>query len=167
MIDTTSGGEQRGRDNAKNVDGRKRHIVVDSLGLLLAVLVMAASVDDAAAAPALFARLDGQPMGKVVRMYADSKYHNFNLYEWVEANAAWDLSIVRRPEGSEGWVKLPIRWTVERTFAWLGKCRRLSKDREKSVLSSESFIKLAMIQLTFHRLRPCDADTEFHYRDAA
>jgi len=145
-IDTTSGGEQRGRDNAKNVDGRKRHIVVDSLGLLLAVLVTAASVDDAAAAPALFARLDGQPMGKVVRMYADSKYHNFNLYEWVEANAAWDLSIVRRPEGSEGWVKLPIRWTVERTFAWLGKCRRLSKDREKSVLSSESFIKLAMIQ---------------------
>ena len=59
-IDTTSGGEQRGRDNAKNIDGRKRHIVVDSLGLLLAVLVTAASVDDAAAAPALFARLDGR-----------------------------------------------------------------------------------------------------------
>ena len=101
-IDTTSGGEQRGRDNAKNVDGRKRHIVVDSMGLLLAVLVTAASVDDAAAAPALFARLEGQPMGKVVRMYADSKYHNFKLYEWVEENAAWDLSIVRRPEGGRG-----------------------------------------------------------------
>src|ERR1700756_5115451 len=74
-VDTTSGGEQRGRDNAKNVDGRKRHIVVDSMGLLLAVLVTAASVDDAAAAALLFARLDGQPMSKVVRMYADSKYH--------------------------------------------------------------------------------------------
>jgi transposase len=166
-IDTTSGGEQRGRDNAKNVDGRKRHIVVDSMGLLLAVLVTAASIDDAAAAPALFARLEGQPMGKVVRMYADSKYHNFKLYEWVETNAAWDLSIVRRPEGKEGWVKLPIRWTVERTFAWLGRCRRLSKDREKSVLSSESFIKLAMIQLMLHRLRPSHADAEFRYRDAA
>jgi transposase len=166
-IDTTSGGEQRGRDNAKNVDGRKRHIVVDSMGLLLAVLVTAASVDDAAAAPGLFARLDGQPMGKVVRMYADSKYHNFKLYEWVEANAAWDLSIVRRPEGSEGWVTLPIRWTVERTFAWLGRCRRLSKDREKSVLSSESFVKLAMIQLMVHRLRPSHADAEFHYYSAA
>ena len=70
-VDTTSGGEQRGRDNAKNVDGRKRHIVVDSMGLLLAVLVTAASVDDAAAAPELFARLEGQPMGKVVRMFAD------------------------------------------------------------------------------------------------
>ena len=78
--DTTSGGEQRGRDNAKNVDGRKRHIVVDSMGFLLAVLVTAASVDDARAATELFARLDGQPVGKVVRMYADSKYHNFKLY---------------------------------------------------------------------------------------
>ena len=86
-VDTTSGGEQRGRDNHKNVDGRKRHIVVDSMGLLLAVLVTAASVDDAAAAPELFARLEGQPVGKVVRMYADNKYHNFALYEWVEANA--------------------------------------------------------------------------------
>ncbi len=74
-VDTTSGGEQRGRDNFKNVDGRKRHIVVDSLGLLLAVLVTAADVDDARAATELFTRLDGQPMGKVVRMNADSKYH--------------------------------------------------------------------------------------------
>jgi len=166
-VDTTSGGEQRGRDNAKNVDGRKRHIVVDSMGLLLAVLVTAASVDDGRAAPELFARLGGQPVGKVVRMYADAKYHNFDLYEWVEANARWDLTIVRRPEGSEGWVKLPIRWTVERTFAWLGRCRRLSKDREKSVLSSEAFIKLAMIQLMLHRVRPDETDAEFHYRKVA
>src|SRR5512143_2083167 len=162
-VDTTSGGEQRGRDNFKNVDGRKRHIVVDSMGLLLAVLVTAASVDDAAAAPALFARLEGQPMEKVVRMYADSKYHNFKLSEWVEENAGWGLSIVRRPEGSKGWVKLPIRWTVERTFAWLGRCRRLSQDRETGVLSSESFITLAMIQLMLHRLEPSDVDAEFRY----
>ena len=166
-VDTTSGGEQRGRDNFKNVDGRKRHIVVDSLGLLLAVLVTAADVDDARAATELFARLDGQPMGKVVRMYADSKYHNFKLYEWVEANARWELSIVRRPEGSEGWVRLPIRWTVERTFAWLGQCRRLTKDREKSVQSSEAFIKLAMIHLMLNRIEPTGTDAEFHYREAA
>jgi putative transposase len=166
-VDTTSGGEQRGRDNAKDVDGRKRQVVVDSMGLLLAVLVTAADVDDARAAPELFARLEGQPVGKVRRMFADSKYHNFALYEWVEANARWELTIVRRPEGSEGWVKLPIRWTVERTFAWLGRCRRLSKDREKSVLSSESFIKLAMIQLMLHRLRPDEIDAEFHDREAA
>ncbi len=99
-VDASSGGEQRGRDNVKNVDGRKRHIVVDSMGLLLAILVTAADVDDARAAAELFARLEGQPMGKVVRMYADSKYHNFELYEWVETNADWDLVIVRRPEGT-------------------------------------------------------------------
>src|SRR5512147_2887468 len=101
-VDTTSGGERRGRDNAKNVDGRKRHIVVDSMGLLLAVPVTAASVDDAQAASELFARLDGQPMGKVTRMFADSKYHNFRLYRWVEENAGWDLEIVRRPKDAEG-----------------------------------------------------------------
>jgi putative transposase len=166
-VDTTSGGEQRGRDNAKNVDGRKRHIVVDSMGLLLAVLVTAADVDDAKAAAELFGRLEGQPMGKVGRMFADSKYHNYVLYEWVEDNAPWELVIVRRPEGKKGWVKLPIRWTVERTFAWLGKCRRLSKDREKSVRSSEAFVKLAMIHLMLNRLEPKDADAEFQYRTAA
>jgi putative transposase len=166
-VDTTAGGEQRGRDNAKNVDGRKRHIVVDSMGLLLAVLVTAADVDDAKAAATLFARLEDQPMSRVGRMFADNKYHNYALCDWVEEHAGWKVVIVRRPEGSEGWVKLPIRWTVERTFAWLGKCRRLSKDRERSVRSSEAFIKLAMIQLMLNRLRPKETDAEFHYRMAA
>ena len=164
---TTSGGEARGRDNAKNVDGRKRHIVVDSLGLLLAVLVTAADVDDAKAAQELFPRLEGQPVGKVTRMFADSKYHNYALYEWVEDNARWELEIVRRPDGSKGWVKLPIRWMVERTFAWLGQCRRLTKDREKSVVSSEAFIKLAMIHLMLNRLEPKNETAEFQYRTAA
>ena len=166
-VDTTSGGEERGRDNHKNVDGRKRHLVVDSMGLLLAVLVTAADVDDARAAQQLFGRLDGQPMSKVRTMYADNKYHNHDLYDWVAGNARWKVHVVRRPEGAVGWVKLPIRWTVERTFAWLGKCRRLSKDREKSVLSSEAFIKLAMIHLMLNRLEPKGSDSEFQYRNAA
>lgn len=166
-VDTTSGGEHRGRDNAKNVDGRKRHIIVDSMGLLLAILVTAASVDDAKAATELFGRLEGQPMGKVGRVFADSKYHNYALYEWVGDNAAWDLIIVRRPDGSKGWVKLPLRWTVERTFAWLGRCRRLSKDRERSVRSSEAFIKLSMIHLMLNRLEPKGTDPAFQYHTAA
>jgi putative transposase len=160
-VDTTSGGEARGRDNAKGVDGRERHIVVDSMGLLLAVLVTAASVDGAAAAPPLFARLDGQPVGKVTRMFADSKYHNFKLYEWVDAHAKWEPEAIRRPEGTRGWVLLPKRWTVGRAFAWLGRCRRLSKDRERSVRSSESFIELAMIRLMLHRLEPAGVEAEF------
>jgi putative transposase len=166
-VDTTSGGEHRGRDNAKNVDGRKRPIIVDSMGLLLAVLVTAASVDDAKAAADLFPRLEGQPVSQVRRMFADSKYHNFTLYEWVQTNAPWELVIVRRPDGKQGWVKLPIRWTVERTYAWLGKCRRLSKDPEKSVLSAEAFVKWAMIHLMLNRLEHKDANADFHYRQAA
>ena len=166
-VDTTSGGEQRGRDNAKNVDGRKRHIVVASMGLLLAVLVTAADVDDAEAAKELFGRLEGQPMSRVRTMYADSKYHNHSLRAWVSEHADYDLEIVRRPKEAKGWVLLPIRWTVERTFAWLGRCRRLSKDREKTVASSEAFVKLAMVSLMLNRLEPKGTDAEFHYRNAA
>jgi putative transposase len=165
-VDTSSGGEARGRDNVKNVDGRKRHIVVDSLGLLLAVVVTAADVDDAAAAPEALAPLADQPLGKVRRVYADNKYHNHALYGWVTDNGWYDLEIVRRPKGAKGWVKLPIRWTVERTFAWLTKCRRLSVDREKSTRSAEAMIRLAMIHLMLNRLAPKEGDAEFHYRDA-
>lgn len=166
-VDTTSGGEQRGRDNAKNVDGRKRHIVIDSMGLLLAVLITAAHVDDARAAQTLFSRLEGQPTSQIRRVFADSKYHNFDLYEWVDEHTDWNLSIVRRPAGQKGWVTLPIRWTVERTFAWLGNCRRLSKDRERTVSSSETFVRLGMIHLMLNRLRPKDNQAEFRYRIAA
>jgi putative transposase len=85
----------------------------------------------------------------------------------VEDNANWELVIVRRPAGQTGWVDLPLRWTVERTIAWLGRCRRLSKDRERSVLSSEAVVKLAMIHLMLNRLAPKNVDAEFHYRTAA
>jgi putative transposase len=166
-VDSSSGGEATGRDNAKNVTGRKRHIIVDSLGLLLAVAVTAADVDDAAAAPAALAQLAGQPLGHVRLVYADSKYHNHALYGWVAEHGWYDLGIVRRPPGSQGWVKLPIRWTVERTFAWLGKCRRLSVDREKSTRSAEAMIRLAMVHLMLNRLCPKADQQEFRYRTAA
>jgi putative transposase len=165
-VDTSSGGAARGRDNAKNVDGRKRHLVVDSLGLLLAVAVTAADVDDAAAAPEVLAQLAGPAVGKVRKVYADSKYHNHALYGWVAENASYELDIVRRPKGAQGWVKLPIRWTVERTFAWLGKCRRLSVDREKSTRSAEAMIRLAMIHLMLNRLCPREGLHEFRYHKA-
>ena len=122
---------------------------------------------DGVAATELLARLDGQPISQVRRMFGDSKYHNYHLYEWVEENAGYRMTIISRPEGKKGWVKLPIRWTVERTFAWLGKCRRLTKDREKTVMSSEAFIKLAMIHLMLNRLEPKGSDSEFRYRNAA
>ena len=164
-VDTSSGGEARGRDNAKNVNGRKRHIIVDSLGLLLAVVVTAADADDGAAAPEALQQLQDQPLPKLRKVYADSKYHNHALYGWVRENGFYDLDIVRRPKGAEGWVALPIRWTVERTFAWLNKCRRLSVDREKTTLSAEAMIRLAMIHLMLNRLCPTENEAAFCYRD--
>jgi putative transposase len=165
--DATSGGEQRGRDSHKNVNGRKRHVVVDSRGRLLAVLVTAASTDDARAARGLFGRPGGQPVGRVRRVFADTKYHNFAPYEWVGANAGWEPVIVRRPDGERGWVGLPLRWAVGRAFAWPGRCRRPAADRGGSVRSSGAFVKLAMIHLMLNRLEPKAADPEFRYRTAA
>jgi len=165
-VDTSSGGEAIGRDNAKNVDGRKRHIIVDSLGLLLAVLVTAADVDDGAAAPEALRQLADQSLPKLRCVYADSKYHNHALYGWVAENGFYELHIVRRPKDAEGWVRLPIRWMVERTFAWLSKCRRLSVDREKSTRSAEAMIRLAMIHLMLNRLCPKDNQQEFRYQRA-
>ena len=166
-VNTSSGGEARGRDNAKNVNGRKRHIAVDSLGLLLAVMVTAANVDDAAAAPEVLARMAGQRVGHVRRVFADAKYHNHILYAWVADNAKYNLEIVRRSKETKGWVVLPIRWTVERTFAWFDKCRRLSVDREKSICSDLAMIRLAMIQMMLHRLYPDPREAEFQYRNTA
>ena len=165
-VDASSGGEARGRDNAKNVDGRKRHIVVDSLGLLLAVAVTAASADDGAAAPQALRQIEGIPLPKLRKVYADSKYPNHALYGWVAENGFYELEIVRRPKDAEGWVRLPIRWTVERTFAWLNKCRRLSLDREKSTRSAEAMIRLAMIHLMLNRLYAKDDEPAFEYRQA-
>jgi putative transposase len=166
-VDTSSGGENRGRDNAKNVNGRKRHIIVDSLGLLLAVVVTGADVDDAAAAPEALRQLADQSLGHVRRVFADNKYHNHALYGWVTENGWYKLEIVRRPKESQGWVTLPIRWTVERTFAWLTKCRRLTVDREKSTLSAKAMIYLAMIQMMLNRLSPQENQQEFQYQNVA
>ena len=165
-VPTSEGGAAVGRDNGKKVTGRKRHIVVDSLGLLLAVAVTAADVDDAAAAPGVLAPLGEQHLPRLRQVYGDTKYHNHALYGWVDENAEYELEVVRRPKGAKGWVRLPIRWTVERTFAWLKRCRRLSVDREKSTLSAEAMIRLAMIHVMLNRLCPKANEAEFRYRKA-
>jgi putative transposase len=97
----------------------------------------------------------------------DTKYRNHALDRWVSEHGWYVIQVRSRPPGSEGFVLLKRRWVVERTFAWLGRCRRLSKDREKSVLSSESFVKLAMIHLMLNRLEPKGVEAEFQYHTAA
>jgi putative transposase len=162
---TEQGGEDRGYDGGKKVSGRKRHILVDSMGLSLAVLVTSAAVDDAAAAQDLMAQVDSEAFPRLRTVYADKKYHNYALYEWMDDHVEYRLHIVRRPQGAKGFVKLPQRWAVERTFAWLGRSRRLYKDCEKRTDTSEAVVKIAMIHLMIRRLASDTLVEDFGYQD--
>ena len=144
-VKTTEQGGERGYDGGKKIRGRKRHIVVDTLGLLLVVVVTSAAVDDAAAAPQLFAQLQRSDYPRLAVVWADSKYHNYALYAWKarQRSLSWKLEIVSRPTGATGFVVIPKRWTAERTFAWLGRSRRLSKDYERRTEVSEGMMYLA------------------------
>ena len=156
-------GREVGTDGGKRVRGRKRHIGVDSVGLLLAVAVTAASTDDARAAPQVLGALPAT----VRAVYADSKYHNYRLYGHVGgAKAPYRLYIVSRPPGTKGWVTLPRRWVVERTFAWLGRSRRHSRDYERTVCMSEAFIRTSCIHHMLKRLRTAPQGSPFKYRPA-
>ncbi len=134
------------------MNGRKRHIVVDTLGLLLAVVVHTASVQDRVGAKLVLARLAGR-FGRLRLIWADGGYLG-PLIDWARDWGGWVLEIVRRPDGATGFQVLPRRWVVERTFAWLGRYRRLSKDYEALPASSEAMIYLAMTSLMLRRLKP-------------
>ena len=132
--------------------GRKRHIVVDTLGLLLAVVVHPADIQDRDGAKLVLAKLRGR-LPRLRLIWADAGYAG-RLVRWVQARTGWGLAIVRRPRGRQRFEVLPRRWVVERTFGWLGRSRRLSKDYEAVPASTEAWIYLAMIQLMLRRLQP-------------
>jgi len=163
-VKTAEGGDERGYDGGKKVTGRKRHILVDTVGLLLAVAVTAASVDDAEAVQEVFGQVESEAFPRLQVVFADNKYHNYKLYDWLEKHADYRLSIVRRPEQSKGFVVLPNRWVVERTFAWLGRSRRLSKDYEKLIETSIAMIQISAIHTMTKRLEPRYFQDEFCYR---
>jgi putative transposase len=164
----TEVGGARGYDGGKKLTGRKRHILVDSLGLLLAVLVTAASDDDARAAQQVLGGLVPSDYPRLRVFWADNKYHNHALYAFVAKHAAgeWRLNIVRRPADSEGFVKLPKRWVVERSFAWVGRCRRHSRDYERKTESSEAMLWISSIHQIVRRLAPPQTMPKFCYREA-
>ena len=166
-VKTTEMGGERGFDGGKKVKGRKRHIWVDSLGLLLAVLVTAANVQDGRAACELLHRRLWDDLPRLEVVYADSQYRAECLQEEVFDFAPFRLHVVSRPADQEGWVKLPQRWVVERTFAWLGRCRRLSKDYERLPESSEAMIQVSMIHHMLRRLKPKAKKASQRFRYAA
>ena len=149
-VKTTAIPGVRGYDAGKQVKGRKRHILVDTMGLLLAVIVTAASVQDRDGAKLLLRQLGGA-CKKLRRIWADGAYRG-QLLTWVAAHCRYQLSVVLRSDDQKGFVVLPRRWVVERTFAWLNHHRRLSKDYEGRTTTSESMIYLAMIRLMLRRL---------------
>ena len=148
-------GGARGYDGGKKVNGRKRHIVVDSLGLLLVCLVTGANADDGTTAPQVLKRLSPEHRSRLDEVRGDGKYNNRSLDRYLaESKATYRVTVVKRPPGVKGYVHLQYRWVVERTNAWFGKYRRNSKDYERTTESSEAMLRVSMIHLMLRRLRP-------------
>jgi putative transposase len=164
---TEVGGEDRGYDGGKKIKGRKRHLLVDTLGLLVAVLVTSAGVDDGVAAPTLLGQITSADFPRLEVIFGDNKYHNHALAAWLQENRSnWRVEIKARPEGTRGFTPLEKRWVVERTNAWNGRCRRNSKDYERRIESSAAMIQVSNLHLMLRRLSP-QVHPAFHYRVAA
>lgn len=150
-VKTTEAGGERGYDAGKKINGRKRHIVVDTVGNLLDVVVHAAGIQDYHGAKDVLLKL-AEAVSSLKRIWADGIYNKAGLVEWVLETLNIVLDIVERPSDQVGFQVLPRRWVVERTFAWLGRYRRLSKDYEKCTQSSEGVIYIASIHTMVRRI---------------
>lgn len=150
-IRTAEGGEERGCDAGKKITGRKRHLAVDTLGLVWAVVVHGAYWQDQDAACFVLLRLQ-DVCRRLKVVFADSAYGRDCLPDWVRTKLGWVLQTVLRPAQAQGFVVLPKRWIVERTFAWLVRYRRHSRDYERKPETSETMIYIAMISLMSRRL---------------
>jgi putative transposase len=145
----------RGYDGGKKITGRKRHIIVDKLGLVIVVVVSSGSADDGTFAPNVLGRLTAEHRTRLKNMWADGKYRNHSLDAWlVESKAGYKVEVVSRPMGSVGFVEQPRRYVVERTFAWVGRYRRHSRDDERYTRSSEAMIKISSIHRMLRLLKP-------------
>ncbi len=158
-------GGPRGYDGGKKVNGRKRHLLVDSMGLLLVVAVTAGNLDDGTYAPNVPARLTAAHTSRLDEVRGDGKYNNRELDRYLAATGArYGVTVVERPAGVTGLVHLPYRWVVERTNAWVGKYRRNSKDYERTTAVAEAVIQVSMIHLMLKRLKPDPDATHAAFR---
>lgn len=152
-VKSAEGGERRGFDGGKLVSGRKRNLLVDTLGLVVLAQVTAANVQDVHAGKQLFSAVAQKPdlVLRLQKIFADGGFQG-ELVDWVQLNLQVVLEIVPKLKGQKGFQVLPKRWVIERTFAWISRNRRLARDYERLVESAEAFIYLAMIRLGLRRL---------------
>jgi putative transposase len=164
---TEVGGAERGYDGGKKIKGRKRHLIVDTLGLLIAVLITSAGLDDGRVALQVLALMSATAFPRLEVIFGDTKYHNHALDTWMATHRpAWRLEVTTRPEGSTGFTPVRQRWVVERTNAWNGRGRRNSKDYERKPESSAVMIQLSNINLMLDRISK-RSNAPFHYRQKA
>jgi putative transposase len=163
---STEVGGVAGYDGGKKIKGRKKHIVVDTLGLLLAVVVTPANFDDGTHAAKVLAKLDRERFPRLAVIFGDNKYNNKKLDAWLaKTGAPYRVEVVKKRAAATGFEPVKIRWCVERTFGWLGRCRRLSKDYEYNTSASETWVQIAAIQQMVRRLKPNKTNVQaaFHY----
>ena len=156
-VKTSGQGGPHGFDVAKQVSGRKRHLLVDTLGLIWLVQVTAANVQDRDGAQMLLEKIFQRGLGRLRLIWADAAYKAAALFAWINTHLprrGLRLEIVERDPATKGFVVQKRRWVVERTLGWLNKCRRLSKDYEHHPRNSEAMIRVASIALMMRRLAP-------------
>ncbi len=156
-VKTVSHGEERGYDAGKQVKGRKRHLIVDTLGLLILVMVTAASAQDSEVGQEMLIDVNAKTK-RLKKVYADQGYKQW-LVDWIARWQHFLLEIVQKPPDQAGFQVHPQRWIVERGFAWFGNYRRLSKDYERIVASSEGMIRIASMHLMVRKLARLRTDS--------
>ena len=150
-VKTTESGGPCGYDAGKKVKGRKRHILTDTLGLLVTAIVHTADIQDRDGAPAVLTSIRSS-FPWLRHVFADGGYAGEKLETALTGQGDWTLEIIKRSDAAKGFVLLPRRWVVERTFAWFGRNRRLSKDFEETIESSTAWLMLASVQLMTRRI---------------
>ena len=150
-VKTTESGGVRGFDAGKKINGRKRHLVTDTLGLMVGLVVHAADIQDRDGAPAVLGSIR-RASPWLRHVFADGAYAGPKLRDALARIGDWTLEIVKRSDDAKGFEVLPRRWVIERTLAWLGRCRRLAKDWETTIASAEAWVTIAHIRVLTRRL---------------
>jgi putative transposase len=164
---TERGGPERGYEGGKKINGHQRHLLVETLGLLMAIVMTSVGLDAGVAALTVLGHVNPHDCPRLVTIVADQQEHHHHLEAWMaEPRAGWRIAVQTRPTGTKGCTPLEKRWVMERTNAWHGRDRRNSQDYERSIESRPALIQMSHRHLMLNRLAPCDRP-EFHDRQEA